>query len=160
MRLRLVLFAMIFGLCAAPFATAGPLSAREGWTVHPTPFAYQALVDRLTAAIMAEKMGLVTQASASDGARGQGIEIPGNRVLGVYRNDFARRMLKASVAAGIEAPIRFYVTEDEAGSATLSYKTPSHVFAPYMEEGGAELKALAEDLDAIFEAIAQRAIAP
>ena len=103
-------------------------------------------------------MLLVTQASASEGAKGQGIAIPGNRIMGVYRNDYARRMLKASVAAGIEAPIRFYVTENPDGTATLSWKTPSHVFAPYMEEGGAELKVLATELDAVFEAIAAKAV--
>ncbi len=159
MRLRLILLALMCSLYALPSA-ADTLSPRDGWKIHPTQFAYPVLVDRLAAAIKAEKMGLVTQASASDGARGQGIEIPGNRVLGVYRNDFARRMLEASLAAGIEAPIRFYVTEDDAGSATLSYKTPGHVFAPYMEEGGADLRALADELDAIFEAIVERAITP
>jgi len=103
------------------------------------------------------KMGLVTQASASDGANGQGITIPGNRVIGVYRNDYARRMLEASVAAGIEAPTRFYLTEDADGTATLSYKTPSFVFAPYMNEGGDKLKALAEELDDVFAEIAEQA---
>lgn len=38
-------------------------------------------------------MGLVRQASASNGARAEGFEIKGNRVVGVDRNDFARRML-------------------------------------------------------------------
>jgi uncharacterized protein (DUF302 family) len=45
-------------------------------------------------------------------------------------------VLGASVAAGIEAPIRIYVTENQDGTATLSYKKPSAVFAPYADEGG------------------------
>lgn len=58
----------------------------------------------------------------------------------------------------IEAPIRFYVTEDEDGTATLSYKKPSPVFAPYIAEAGEELEAVAAELDEIFAGIAQRAI--
>ena len=84
--------------------------------------------------------------------------IPGNRVVGVFRPDFAVRILRASEAAMIEAPIRFYVTEQPDGSATLSYKTPSFVFAPYMAEGGDALKAAAGELDAIFEGIAKQAL--
>jgi hypothetical protein len=35
------------------------------------------------------------------------------------RNDFARRLLQASVAAGIEAPIRFHMTGNPEATATL-----------------------------------------
>jgi uncharacterized protein (DUF302 family) len=59
----------------------------------------------------------------------------------------------------IEAPIRFYVTENTDGSAALSYKAPSFVFAPDMDEGGEALRAVASELDAIFAAIAGRALA-
>ncbi|MEM6667489.1 MAG: DUF302 domain-containing protein [Pseudomonadota bacterium] len=140
------------------YGAALALDERDGWTVIATDKAYEALVDETKAAIKANKMGLVTQASASAGAKGQGFTIPGNRVLGVYRNDFARRMLEASIAAGIEAPIRFYVTEDANGTATLSYKHPSTVFAPYMAEGGDALKTLAGELDVIFATIAGDAV--
>jgi uncharacterized protein (DUF302 family) len=94
-------------------------------------------------------MFVVTRASASKGAASRGLTIPGNMVLGVYRNDFAVRMLEASIPAGIEAPIRFYVTENADGLASLSYRVPSAVFAPY-EDGGAVLAALAGELDRIF----------
>ena len=57
----------------------------------------------------------------------------------------------------IEAPVRFYVTENTDETATLSYKTPGHVFAPYLTDGGAELEALADQLDVIFGEIAQDA---
>jgi uncharacterized protein (DUF302 family) len=102
-------------------------------------------------------MGLVNSASASEGAKAAGIAIPGNRVIGVFRNDFARRMLSASVSAGIEAPIRFYLTENSDGTATLSYKKPGAVFAPYFDEDKDELRALALELDGIFAKIADRA---
>ncbi|WP_306144492.1 DUF302 domain-containing protein [Roseibium sp. MMSF_3412] len=140
-------------------AVADSITEREGWQVIATDKAYQVLVDDLKAAIKVEKMLLVTQASASAGAKGRGLTIPGNRVMGVYRNDYAIRMLEASVAAGIEAPIRFYVTEDTGGTATLSWKTPSFVFAPYMEEGGDALAELAAELDGVFQTIADKAVA-
>lgn len=133
---------------------AGTVTPRPGWSVIDTKLSFPALVERLETAVKAEKMGLVTAASASDAAKAAGFTIPGNRVVGVYRNDFARRMLAASVSAGIEAPIRFYVTENPDGTATLSYKTPGAVFAPYFDEGKDALRSLAGELDAIFARIA------
>ncbi|WP_037545916.1 DUF302 domain-containing protein [Stappia stellulata] len=143
---------------SVPSVAQAEVAPRDGWSVIETDKAFPDLVDSLTAAIKAAEMGLVTQASASAGAKMQGITIPGNRVIGVYRNDYARRMLEASVAAGIEAPIRFYVTEDTDGGATLSYKHPSFVFAPYMAKGGDALETLAGELDAVFETIAEDAV--
>ena len=96
-------------------------------------------------------MGVITQAGPTATARARGIDIPQNRVIGVFNNDFAVKVLETSTAAMIEAPIRFYVTENENGSATLSYKTPSFVFAPYAAEGGGELENLAKDLDKVNE---------
>lgn len=147
-------FAALALLLAMSTGSAGTVAPRPGWSVIDTKLTFSALVERLEAAVKAEKMGLVTAASASDGAKAAGFAIPGNRVVGVYRNDFARRMLAASVPAGIEAPIRFYVTENPDGTATLSYKTPGTVFAPYLEEGKDALKSLASELDAIFARIA------
>ena len=140
-------------------AHAGSIAPRQGWAVHDTAQGYSELLDSLKTAIKAEGMYLVTQAGPTAAAKRRGITIPGNRVLGVYRNDYAVRALAASTAAMIEAPIRFYVTENDDGTATLSYRTPSAVFAPYLDEGGEELSALAAELDAIFAAIAERAVA-
>ena len=156
--MRLFVTGLIALILSATLAAAEPLAPRAGWQVFNTEIAFADLVARLEAAVKEEKMGLVTQASASAGAKAQGFDIPGNRVMGVYRNDYARRMLDASIAAGIEAPIRFYITENEGGGATLSWKTPGFVFAPYMEEGGEDLQALAAELDAVFAKIAARAL--
>jgi uncharacterized protein (DUF302 family) len=87
-------------------------------------------------------MGLVARASATMGANSIGKTIPGNMVVMVYRPDFAIRMLKASVPAGIEAPIRFYIT------------APSTVFNPYKN---AALDEMAKELDTIFAKIASDA---
>lgn len=147
---------ILLALCLAA-APAWAIDPRPGWEVMPTGKGFDALVADLREAVEAAPIAIVTEASASEGAAAQGFEIPGNRVLGLFRNDYARRMLEASVAAGIEAPIRLYVTEEADGTATLSWKTPSHVFAPYMEEGAAELRGLAEELDAVFADLAAEA---
>ena len=102
-------------------------------------------------------MAVVTQAGPTAAAANRGITIPNNRVVGVFNNVFAVRILALSTAAMIEAPIRFYLTEDDAGAATLSYKTPSFVLAPYAAEGGDDLVAAGAELDAIFLAIANAA---
>lgn len=119
-----------------------------------TPHSFDTLWERLSSAVKAHDMLLVSRASASRAAKGRGIDIPGNGVFGVFRNDFAVRMLQASVPAGIEAPLRFYLTENADGTTTLTYRKPSAVFAPY---GGAELEAMAAELDGIFSRIATQA---
>ncbi|SLN56557.1 DUF302 domain-containing protein [Oceanibacterium hippocampi] len=147
---RLLPLVLLLVLLMPPVAGAAPGDVLPGMESRATAYSFDALVSRLEAAIKNNKMGLVTRASASAGAASRGITIPGNMVVGVYRNDFAVRMLEASVAAGIEAPIRFYVTANTDGTATLSYQKPSEVFRPY---GSAPLDELARELDAIFAAI-------
>lgn len=152
---------LLLGAAAAPAlgqGTAAPLEASEGWEVLPTAHSFPVLAVRLDDAVKANKMAVVTMASASEGAKAQGFAIPGNRVVGVFRNDFARRMLAASVPAGIEAPIRFYLTENAGGTATLSYRKPSSVFAPYFNRATSDLKSLAGELDVIFGRIAAGAV--
>lgn len=124
-----------------------------------TEMTYKELVKRLNKAVKAEGMLIVTRASASAGAKNRGLSIKGNMVVGVFRNDFALRMLEASTAAGMEAPIRFYITERRDGSGELSYKRPTAVFEPYYATAEAELLPMAKELDVIFYNIAQRATA-
>ncbi|MBK17681.1 MAG: hypothetical protein CMM52_02400 [Rhodospirillaceae bacterium] len=121
-----------------------------------TSHSYADLVKRLNVAVKKNKMGLVTRASATVGAKKVlKKKIPGNMVIGVYHPRFAVRMLKASIPAGIEAPLRFYVTENSDATASLSYKTPSSVFAPYKVKA---LNTMAAELDVIFAKIARDAI--
>ena len=157
MKYALVLLVGLMALTHPSLASAGALEQRQGWKVIDTMQTFAALADRLEAAVKANKMAVVTTASASDAAKTQGFTIAGNRVVGVYRNDFARRMLQASTTAGIEAPIRFYLVENPDGTASLGYKMPSTVFQPYMASAGPDLKVLASELDAIFAKIAEDA---
>ncbi|WP_291727282.1 DUF302 domain-containing protein [Leisingera sp. F5] len=144
-------------ILAASAAAAGNIAPRDGWAVHETSKPYEQLIQDVKAAAKAEGLGVVTQAGPTKAAAARGITIPGNRVIGLFNNDFAVKILALSTAAMIEAPVRLYVTGEENGSATLAYKLPSHVFAPYTDEGGDALKALAEQLDRRFALIAERA---
>lgn len=155
MRILAVLLAALLLTAAMPDEQALP-----GWKVMKTGHSYQELIARLDQAVKDANMGVVSRASATVGAaKVLNKTIAGNMVIGVYHPRFAVRMLEASIPAGIEAPIRFYVTENDDATATLSYKTPSMVFAPYAD-GGEKLRALAAELDAVFLGIAEQAAAP
>lgn len=148
--LAIALFAVSTG------AAVADLKPREGWVVETTTKSFEQLVTDVKSAVKANKMGVVTQAGPTGAAKKRGITIPGNRVIGVFNNTFAVKILGLSEAAMIEAPIRIYVTENESGSATLSYKTPSTVFAPYMAEAEG-LEEEAAKLDDIFRSISDAA---
>ena len=145
-------------ICFPLVVSAADLDNRDGWAVHKTDKPYAQLIKDLATAVKAEGLIVVTQAGPTKAAAARGITIPGNRVMGVFNNDYAVRVLALSTAAMIEAPIRFYVTETPDGSGTLSYKTPDHVFAPYVPTGGAALQEIANELTQRFDAIAKNAI--
>ena len=159
--MRLILTALatflVTGLVALLPATAFAdtvLDAPDGWRVIETEKTYETLLTDLRDAVGAEKMGLVTEAGPTEVAASRGETIPGNRVVGVFRNDFAVDIIRAAPAAMIEAPIRFMVMEEPDGTATLAWETPTSVFAPYMDAGGETLETAAGRLDTIFAAIA------
>lgn len=154
MRLLTILCAM----CIAVPSFAGPIAEREGWAIHSTNKTYGALVDSVKSAAKANGLGVVTQAGPTGAAKRRGITIPGNRVIGLFNNEFAVDILNLSTAAMIEAPVRVYVTENKDGTGTLSYKLPSFVFSPYIDDGGPALADLAAELDAKFADVARDAI--
>ncbi len=150
---------MLVMAISTPASAMGP-GNQSGWKTARSTHDYATLVKRVNAAAKSHKIGVVTRASATVGAmKVLKKKIPGNMVIGLYHPRFAIPMLEASIAAGIEAPIRVYITENSDGTATLSYKTPSFVFAPYMKEGGDKLKNLAKELDKLFASLAAEATA-
>lgn len=151
------ILATCLALLCATSLHAQSITPRDGWVVIGSDKTHADLLTDLKAAIKANKMGVVTQAGPTGAAKARGITIPQNRIVGVFSNDFAVKILALSTAAMIEAPIRFYVTEEPDGTATLSYKTPSFVFTPYMAEAGPDLQTLAQELDSRFATIAEAA---
>jgi uncharacterized protein (DUF302 family) len=153
MRLLLTLLLTLWSATAM----AQSVTPRDGWVVMDSDKPFDALLSDLRTAVSANQMAVVTQAGPTGAAANRGITIPNNRVVGVFNNNFAVRILELSTPAMIEAPIRIYLTEDDAGHAPLSYKTPSFVFAPYLDGADADLATAAAELDAIFLAIATAA---
>ncbi|MBC8269308.1 MAG: DUF302 domain-containing protein [Rhodospirillaceae bacterium] len=147
--MRLILASLFVLLPALPLHAEVP-APYSGTKTIETKQPFDAYLDKLTQAIKANKMGLVAEACATCGAKAIGVSIPGNRVLMIFNPHFAVRMLAASTASGIEAPLRLYITETADGTARLSYRLPSHVFAPYEV---AALDVMARELDLVFERI-------
>ncbi len=141
----------LFAILSSLGAAADSTTPFPGTHVIKTEHSYQTMVEMLPKAVAKNKMGVVARASATLGAKKIGVTIPGNMVVMVFHPKFAVRMLDASVAAGIEAPLRFYITENADGTTTLTYRDPSSVFAPY---DNAKLDKMARELDEIFARIA------
>jgi uncharacterized protein (DUF302 family) len=144
MRRLLVAFAAaLSAACAGPALGGGTHSVQ-------TPHRFDALLERVEQATAKHGLGVVAMASASRGAAARGVKIPGNAVVMVFRNDLAVRLLAASVPAGIEAPLRIYITENADATASLHYRAPSAVFAPYRHP---EVARIARELDATLARI-------
>ena len=141
----------LIALTASLAAAADNATPFPGTHVIKTAHSYQAMVEKLPKAVASNKMGVVARASATVGAKKIGVTIPGNMVVMVFHPKYAVRMLEASVPAGIEAPLRFYITENDDGTTTLTYRDPSSVFAPYESK---KLDEMARELDGIFAKIA------
>ena len=151
--MRVIVIALLIGLFATT-AHAENQTPYSGTVVLETSQPFAAYLKKLRAAITANKLGIVAQACATCGAEAIGVTIPGNRVIMVFAPNFAVRMLNASEAAGIEAPLRLYVAEQADGTARLTYRLPGHVFAPY---GVDALNKMANELDQIFAKIVKQA---
>lgn len=143
-------FLAVFLALAMPLASAQTATPSQGTRTVTSGYGFDELASRLEKAIEANNMGLVAQASASRGAAARGVKIRGDPVLMVFRNDYAVKMLAASIPAGIEAPLRVYLAEDADGTTSVTWRYPSAVCARYCS---AELSAMAKELDPVLEKI-------
>jgi uncharacterized protein (DUF302 family) len=134
-----------------------PPTLPPGTVVTPTKFGFDELFARLEEAVTANGLLLIAKPSASRNAALRHVSIPGNGMLLSFNNEFAVRVLAASVAAGFEAPMRIYVTENPDRTATVTYRQPSALFAPYATPA---LDAVARDLDRLFAKIVAEAAGP
>jgi uncharacterized protein (DUF302 family) len=126
----------------------GPYPGTVSWQ---TEYSFRELVGRLQKSVAANGMTVVATASAQS----RGAAVPSNAVVLVFRNDYAVRMIEANVLAGMEAPIRLYVTERTDKKASITYRTPTSIFALY---DNPKLDELATELDQIFAKIVDDAI--
>jgi len=122
----------------------------------PSPYGFDETLARIERAVEGNGMFKVATASASRAAAGLSIAIPGDAVVLVFRNDFARRILAADQTAGIEAPLPIQIRETKAG-IVIAWKRPSDVYRGY---AAPEIAKAARELDAIFAKIAADALIP
>ncbi|MEQ9332632.1 DUF302 domain-containing protein [Thalassobaculum sp.] len=137
------LFAALL-LCVAPARAENP-APHPGTVTVDTGKPFEPFVEAFAKAITANGFNVVGIACANCAIKGVfGETVPGNRVFLFFKPAYARRMLAASVAAGIEAPIRVYATEAADGTARVTYRQPSAVFGAYEVP---DLTAMGRELD-------------
>ena len=141
---------MISAVLLAAFVMPVGAETASGYRIVALKQPFAGLEEKLKAAVLKNGMNAVNRASASDGAKSRGIAIRGDAVIGIFRNDFAVRMLEANVDAGIEAPLRVHLVEEADGTSSIRYYRPSFVFGHY---DGEKIRAMGLELDAIIEQI-------
>jgi uncharacterized protein (DUF302 family) len=146
--LALLVFLVAPAMAENPAPYSGMVAVETG-----KPFG--TFVKQVRPAIKKHKFNIVGIACGSCAVKSLGKTVPGNRVFFFFAPRYAARMLTASTAAGIEAPLRFYVTEDPDGTARVTYRLPSHVFGAY---DVAELTVMGKELDKMMTTILAAAV--
>jgi uncharacterized protein (DUF302 family) len=101
---------------------------------------------KLIAAIAAYPMGLVAHANGQANCAKQGISVPADQVLEVFRPDYAVKVWAAEKTAGIDIPLRIHLYE-AGGRTWVAHRTASEVFQPY---ANLQLDVLGGELDTLF----------
>lgn len=112
-------------------------------------------VDRLKQAVEQQGLRVVAHINGQANAAKLGKSVPADQILEIFRPDYAMRVWAACKPAGIDIPLRIHVYEGADGTAIMSYRTPSEVFAPFQSEA---LMQIARELDPLFAAIADSAV--
>jgi len=89
------------------------------------------VVKGLISGIEKNDMLLVCYINVQENARKRGLMIGGNRILEVFRPDYAIRVWEADIEAGVDVPVRIHVCEGSDGYTYARYQEPSQTFAPY-----------------------------
>jgi len=155
-RFRLGMALMLLAL-AMGSVSAARADEDEPEAVGPYPgtvslgssYAQADAVRRLEQAVRANGLTLVQTINSG----GQG---PASvSVILVSSSDYWGRILKVNQLAGMEMPIRIYVTDTGNKSSAVVYRAPSSIFALY---DSPELDRIAAELDQVFAKIVDDAI--
>jgi len=133
--------------------TSNPRRQRETVVkVHKYDAPFPEVVKALISGVEKNDMSLVCYINVQENARERGLMIGGNRILEVFRPDYAIRVWEADIEAGVDVPIRIHVCEGSDGYTYARYREPSNTFAPYDNDA---LSALGAELDPIFERVVE-----
>jgi uncharacterized protein (DUF302 family) len=110
---------------------------------------FDAALNKVTEAIAAEKLGVVSDVDVAAILRAKlGEEIGGYRILGACAPGLARRVIAAQPAAGVLLPCSLVVRRLDDASTAVDFMNPQTLLAlagvPEIEEVGAEAKAVLE----------------
>jgi len=106
-------------------------------------------VSLLLRSIEAQNMRVVAHINGQANAAKLGKTVPADQILEVFRPDYAIRVWNACKPAGHDIPLRIHVYEQD-DKVMVACRLPSEVFAPY---GSAELDAIGDELDGVFNTI-------
>lgn len=120
--------------------------------VHRYDAPFPEVVKGLISGVEQNDMLLVCYINVQENARERGMVIGGNRILEVFRPDYAIRVWEADIEAGVDIPVRIHVCEGSDGYTYARYREPSKTFAPYEND---TLSALGDELDPIFARIVE-----
>lgn len=108
------------------------------------------VVEALASGVEESGMLLVADIDVQKNAAKRGLEIGGNRILEIFRPDYAIKVWEMEIEAGVDIPIRVHVHEDDEGRVTARYCPPSEVLSRH---GNDELTDFGAELDPVFEGI-------
>ncbi|MGH3086405.1 MAG: DUF302 domain-containing protein [Rubrobacteraceae bacterium] len=114
------------------------------------PASFDEVVESLVKSIEESGMLLVADIDVRKSAAKRAISLAGNRILEVFRPDYAARVWGTEIEAGVDIPIRTHVHEDEGGGVAARCRTPLEVLSRH---GNDELTLFAAELDPVFERI-------
>ncbi len=117
---------------------------------------FKAFVKAIPSALKNHKFNTVGVAYANCAAKSLGKTIPGNQENLFFASRYAVRMLAVSTAAGMEVPIRIYVTDTAKGMAKVTYRLSSYAFSAYDVE---DLTSMGKELDGMRTTILDTAVA-
>lgn len=118
-----------------------------------SPVDPDATVERLEAGIEAAGLRVAGRIDGQANAARMGREVPADRILEVFRPDFAIRVWAAEKAAGIDIPLRIHIYAAADGSTRVALRRPGEVFAPW---DNPELDAIGAELEPLFDTILAR----
>ncbi|MCU0833828.1 MAG: DUF302 domain-containing protein [Chromatiaceae bacterium] len=110
---------------------------------------FEAALARVTEAIAAEKLGIVSDVDVGAILRAKlGKEIGGYRILGACAPGLAKRVIAAQPAAGVLLPCSLVVRRLDDASTAVDFMNPQTLLAlagvPEIDDVGAEAKTILE----------------
>lgn len=110
---------------------------------------FEAALARVTEAIAAEKLGIVSDVDVGAILRAKlGEEIGGYRILGACAPGLAKRVIAAQPAAGVLLPCSLVVRRLDDASTAVDFMNPQTLLAlagvPEIDDVGAEAKTILE----------------